>query len=47
MKTKKWWQSKTLWSNALMAVAAFFPAVQAFLSPEILAAVFSGVNALL
>ena len=47
MKEKKWWQSKTLWSNLLLGVAAFFPSVQAFLSPEIIAGIFAGVNALL
>jgi hypothetical protein len=50
MTTKKPWQSKTLWINLLLAIAAIaFPPAAEFIknSPEIVGAVFAGINVLL
>lgn len=44
---KPFWKSKTLWINLLMAIAAFFPAVQAHLDAETMGMVFAGVNGIL
>lgn len=33
---KKWWQSKTLWANAILAIAAFIPAIKDKVTPELL-----------
>lgn len=42
--TKKPWLSKTLWINLILAVSAFFPPVQAFISGhQELALVIPGV----
>ena len=43
-EVKKAWQSKTLWANLLMAVGAFVPALQPFLTPESLSTIFLVVN---
>jgi len=48
--TKKHWLSKTLWTNAVLAVAALFvPGVAAWISthPEVAAVVWSVVNSVL
>jgi len=45
--SKKPWQSKTLWINLGMAIAAFFPQVQDHVSVETMGTVFSVVNVLL
>jgi hypothetical protein len=49
MDNKKPWQSKTLWIALIMAIAAFFPGVSAYIqaSPEIFTMVLVGVFALL
>lgn len=44
---KKPWQSKTLWVNAIMAVAAFFPSAVELISPEAVGTVFLFVNTVL
>lgn len=44
---KPFYQSKTLWINLIMAVAAFFPQVQAHLNGEQMAAGITAVNAIL
>ena len=44
---KPFWQSKTLWVNLIMAIAAFFPQVQDKLSVEQMAAGITAVNAIL
>lgn len=45
--TTKPWLSKTIIANVVMAVAAFFPTVNAHLTPETLATVFTVVNIIL
>lgn len=49
MDSKKPWLSKTLWINLIMAIAAFFPPVQAYVAahPETLLVAFSVVNIIL
>lgn len=46
---KKSYESKTLWTNLVMAVLAFFPGTQSFVAgnPELFVWVFAGVNVLL
>lgn len=44
---KPFWQSKTLWVNLVMAIAAFFPQVQAHLDGEQMAAGITAVNAII
>jgi len=46
METKNPLQSKTVWVNAIMAIAAFFPQVQSTLqsNPTILVIGFSLIN---
>lgn len=46
---KKPWQSKVIWTNLILAIAAFIPDVHEFLlqRPELLALFFGGVNMLL
>lgn len=48
-ETKKPWQSKTLWANAIVAVAAFFPPATSWISqnPEGFSLVLGGLNMLL
>jgi uncharacterized membrane-anchored protein len=46
-ETKLAIQSKTLWINLAMSVAAFVPVVQTVLTPEIVGAIFGLVNAAL
>jgi uncharacterized membrane-anchored protein len=36
--------SKTLWINFIMTAAAFIPAVNAIMTPEIAGAIFGAVN---
>lgn len=43
-EVKKAWQSKTLWTNAIMALASFFPIIATNLSPEVISTIFLGVN---
>jgi hypothetical protein len=45
MDNKKPWQSKTVWASLVVAVAAFFPAVQTVIvaNPEITGVVLGGV----
>ncbi len=45
MKSK--YKSKTLWFNAIMAVAAFFPQLQAVITVENLAVIYSLGNTIL
>lgn len=40
-------KSKTLWINAALTVVAFFPQVQAILTPETVGAIFGLVNTVL
>jgi len=40
-------QSKTLWANLLLAVVAFFPAVNDLVSPEHIGTIFMVVNTIL
>ena len=49
METKNPLQSKTVWVNAIMAIAAFFPAIQSALqsNPTILIIAFSVINIIL
>lgn len=49
MGTKPSYQSKTLWFNLVMAVAAFFPGVSDFVSahPELVPVAFAVVNIVL
>jgi hypothetical protein len=44
---KKPWQSKTLWTNLIIAAGAFIPAIQPFLGPEALSTLFLVVNTVL
>lgn len=44
---KKPWKSKTLWANAILAIAAFFPVVNEFITPEGLGTAFAVVNTIL
>lgn len=46
-ETKLAIQSKTLWINLAMSLAAFVPPVQAVLSPEVVSVIFGVVNAVL
>lgn len=45
METKKPWQSKTNWIALILAIAAFFPDVQAFISmnPDMFAWIISAL----
>lgn len=49
MEAKKPWQSKTLWVNLLLAVAAFIPAVSSVVkeSPDMAGLVITMVNVIL
>ena len=38
------WQSKTLWINLILASSSFFPALQPFLTPEVLSTIFLVIN---
>ena len=44
---KKWWQSKTLWTNAILAIVAFKPEWREKVTPELLAQILIGANILL
>lgn len=44
---KPFWQSKTLWVNLVLAIAAFFPQVQAHINSESMAVGITAVNAIL
>lgn len=48
-ESKPWWQSKTLWVNAMSAVAVCVQALagQPWFSPELQAAILAGVNVVL
>lgn len=46
-EVKKPYQSKTLWTNLILAVLAFFPSVQQHVNSEVLATVFFAVNTVL
>ena len=46
-ESKKPWQSKTLWVNTIMAIAAFFPAISGFVTPEAVGTIFMVVNTVL
>lgn len=51
--SKKWWASKSIWVNMIMAIVAIFsaalPEVELFekVTPEVFISIFSGVNMLL
>jgi hypothetical protein len=47
--SKKWWQSKTIWTNLIMAVAAFIPSVNAWIvaNPTMIALAFVIINLIL
>lgn len=49
MDSKPTWQSKAIWANLIIAVAAFFPEVQKLIveEPTIMIALFAGVNIIL
>lgn len=47
MEQKKWWQSKTLWINFILALAAFNPKWAEKITPELLAQVLVVVNMIL
>ncbi len=44
--SKKPWESKTVWVNAIVALAAFFPEVQAWIAdnPQIFIFAFAAIN---
>ena len=44
---KKWWESKTLWINLMLAIAAFFPKVKEVVSEDILIQAFAMINIIL
>jgi len=46
---KPWWVSKTMWTNLLIAMAAFFPPIQDWISknPEQMVWVWAGINLVL
>lgn len=44
---KPFYQSKTLWANLAMAIAAFFPQVSQNLDPEAMVGILAAVNAIL
>lgn len=44
---KKWWQSKTLWTNFILAGVAFHPQAREKVTPELLAQVLVVVNMIL
>lgn len=46
-EAKKPYQSWTLWSNLLLAAAAFFPQVKDHVTPDLLGSVFFIVNTIL
>jgi hypothetical protein len=46
-ESKKPWQSKTLWVNTIMAIAAFFPSVSGLVTPEAVGTIFMVVNTVL
>jgi hypothetical protein len=46
-ETKKPWQSKTLWVNTIMALAAFFPSISGVVTPEAIGTLFMVVNTIL
>jgi hypothetical protein len=50
--TKKWWQSKTLWINVLVALAALLSPIRDFFvqmgwSPEVVVTILAAVNGIL
>lgn len=45
--SKPFWQSKTFWVNLVLGAGSFVPAINKYLSPEILAGVFTVVNIVL
>ena len=49
MESKKPWLSKTIWTNLLMAVLAFFPDAQDWIAdyPQLVMLLFVGVNVIL
>ena len=47
MDSKPLLKSKTLWVNAIVAIAAFFPSISASVSPDVLLQVFAGINIVL
>lgn len=49
MGTKAPWQSKTIWSNAIIALAAFYPPAQVWVAmhPELFSLGLAGLNLLL
>lgn len=49
MDNKSVLQSKTIWVNLIMAVAAFFPSVQTYISahPELIPTAFAVLNILI
>jgi len=46
-KMKKWWQSKTLWVNSILAIAVFYPPAREKLTPELLSQILIGANIIL
>ena len=46
-ESKKPWFSKTLWVNAIMAFASFFPGVQDLITPDLISVIFLVVNTVL
>ncbi len=48
MENKKWYTSKTLWFNAVSAIAVFVQTQYGFvISPEMQGLIITGVNAIL
>lgn len=49
MESKKAWGSKTVWTNLILAMAAFVPPVQEYISghPEMVAIGWSVINIML
>lgn len=45
MESKKPWQSKTIWASLIVAIAAFFPPISAWISqnPEMFATVLTAL----
>lgn len=41
------WESKTIWANLVMAILAFFPAIQSHLTPEMMAMGMGALNIVL
>ncbi len=49
MGQKQVWQSKTVWTNLILAILAFIPDAQAYVvaHPEVFVLAFAGVNVIL